>query len=480
MGQSSPTFKAGQIFNALSEWGNITSDPTILEFVKGVGIEFTPGFSPEQDSVQSSVFNRVQQVIVAKEIETLLNKGVIKPSCHEPGEFIFPIFLRPKRDGTYRMILNLRAFNEFVQYHHFKMDTLETAINMMTTGCFMASIDLKDAYYTVPISTDHQKYLKFIFNGSLYHYTCLPNGLSCTPRVSTKLLKLVYSTLYNLACLGLGYIDDSYLQGDTSSECLENVNCTASLFKKLGFYLHPTKSIVIPTQQLIFLGFVLNSIAMTVTPSEGKIQKLVTACRSLLNNSNPTTQEVCQVIGLIVSNFPGAEYGPLHYRSLESDKTHALELNKGDYKSHMQLTNASIAELEWWIENMPTARRNIVRPNPSIVVQTDASTKGWKATLGNDATGGRWTSAEATNHVNILELQAAFFALKAFCNNTHHTHVQLQNDNTTAVAYINNMGGSKSPLLNTLAKEIWNWCIERDIWVSAVHIAGKLNTSAVT
>ena len=89
----------------------------------------------------------------------------------------------------------------------------------------------------------------------------------------------------------------------------------------------------------------------------------------------------------------------------------------------MELTNASIAELEWWILNMPNVRRNIVRPNPCIVVQTDASTKGWGAALGNDETGGQWTSAEATNHVNILELQAAFFALKAFCNNTHHTHV---------------------------------------------------------
>lgn len=183
---------------------------------------------------------------------------------------------------------------------------------MMTPGCFMASIDLKDAYCSVRISTDHQKYLKFIFNGSLYQYTCLPNGLSCAPRVFTKLLKPVDATLYNLGYLSLDYVDDSYLQGDTSSECLENVNCMASLFKKLGFYLHPTKSIVIPNQQLIFLGFVLNSIAMTVTPSEGKIQKLVTACRSLLNNSNPTIEEVCQVIGLIVSNFPGAKYGPLH------------------------------------------------------------------------------------------------------------------------------------------------------------------------
>ena len=120
----------------------------------------------------------------------------------------------------------------------------------------------------------------------------------------------------------------------------------------------------------------------------------------------------------------------------------------------MQLTNASIAELEWWIENMPTVRRNIVCHNPSIVGQTGASTKGWGAALCNDETGGRWTLAEATNHINILELQATFFALKAFCNNTHYIHVQLQIDNTTAVAYINNMGGSKSPLLNTLAKEI--------------------------
>jgi len=36
-----------------------------------------------------------------------------------------------------------------------------------------ASIDLKDAYYTVPIFHAHQKYLKFMFNGTLYQYTCM-------------------------------------------------------------------------------------------------------------------------------------------------------------------------------------------------------------------------------------------------------------------------------------------------------------------
>ena len=54
------------------------------------------------------------------------------------------------------------------------MDTLEAAVNMMRPGCFMASVD---AYYAVPIHTSHQKYLKFCFDGALYKYTCLLNGL---------------------------------------------------------------------------------------------------------------------------------------------------------------------------------------------------------------------------------------------------------------------------------------------------------------
>ena len=84
--------------------------------------------------------------------------------------------------------------------------------------------------------------------------------------------------------------------------------------------------------------------------------------------------------------------------------------------------------------------------------------KGWGTALDNQEIGGRWTDVEATNHINILELQAAFFALRAFCHTTNNTRVQLQIDNATAVAYITNIGGSKSTQLNNLAKEMWTWC----------------------
>jgi hypothetical protein len=166
--------------------------------VKGVKIEFTNNTPPSAcefaEDCSSWQKSTLRKCVVQTEVKKLLDKGVLIVSQHEPGEFISPIFLKPKNDGSHRMILNLKRLNAHVEYHHFKMDTLETAIKMMTPGCYMASIDLKDAYYIVAIHTAYQKFLKFEFNGVLYQYTCLPNGLASAPRTFTKLLKPVYST----------------------------------------------------------------------------------------------------------------------------------------------------------------------------------------------------------------------------------------------------------------------------------------------
>ena len=75
------------------------------------------------------------------------------------------------------------------------MDTLNTALGIMRKNCYMASIDLTDAYYSVPVATVDQKNLMFQFGGIRYKYVCLPNGLSPAPRIFTKLMKPVLSSL---------------------------------------------------------------------------------------------------------------------------------------------------------------------------------------------------------------------------------------------------------------------------------------------
>ena len=217
---------------------------------------------------------------------------------------------------------------------------------------------------------------------------------------------------------------------------------------------------------------------MTVTPTEAKIQKIKSSCDTLLKTPMPTIKQVAEVIGILVSNFPGAQYGPLHYRNVERDKYLALVFNKGNYEGKLRLCPMALQEIRWWLNNAITLHRDIQHPRPSVTIQSDASKLGWGAVFGAQKTGGRWTPAETESHINVLELLAAFFALKCYCSKMGNCHIQLQIDNTTAIAYINNMGGSKSKELDQLAFQIWEWCITRHIWLSAVHIAGRLNTGA--
>lgn len=116
-----------------------------------------------------------------------------------------PIFVLPKKDGTYRRILNLKGLNEHVEYHHFKMDTYGYAVRLVMPGCYMASVDLKDAYCSVPIAEEHQQFLKFQWKDKVFQYTCLPNWLASAPRMFTKLTKPVCATLRQCRHINMSY-----------------------------------------------------------------------------------------------------------------------------------------------------------------------------------------------------------------------------------------------------------------------------------
>ena len=68
-------------------------------------------------------FSRKDSQIISDEIETLTNKVVLKIATHNPGQIISPIFLVPKPDQTFRMILNLKEFKHHVLFDNFRMDT---------------------------------------------------------------------------------------------------------------------------------------------------------------------------------------------------------------------------------------------------------------------------------------------------------------------------------------------------------------------
>ena len=128
-----------------------------MKTVEGLKLDVEQKPPSQKTKVMSGLAS--QKVVV--EINKLVGKGVIEYTEHEEREFISPIFFRSKSDGTSRLILNLKTLNEFLEYNHFKMETMHSVADLIQPNCDMTSIDLKDAYYSVKISEEDAKYLKF-------------------------------------------------------------------------------------------------------------------------------------------------------------------------------------------------------------------------------------------------------------------------------------------------------------------------------
>ena len=144
----------------------------------------------------------------------------------------------------------------------------------------------------------------------------------------------------------------------------------------------------------------------------------------------------------------------------------------------MRLSPQASAELNRWSANVLDACKPISRREPCMVITTDASKTGWGAKCQHISTGGLWCNSEANEHINYLELLATFSGLKTFAQTKSNIHIRLMLDNTSAVSFVNNMRTSHSEKSHILVRQLWEWCIERQIWVSAAHNPGRDNLIA--
>ena len=278
--------KAGCLSQHISAWEEITSDQEVLRTVQGMKLEFEE--SPLQGKCSGFEIPK-NQSLIQEEVNKLLKIGVIVACEHEPVEYISPIFLKEKTDGTQRLILNLKKLNKHLEYKHFKMQTLQTILTLIQPNCYMATIDLKDAYYSVKIDDDDTCFLKFLCNSKLSKFVVLPNGLSPGPRKFTKLAKPPLAMLRRQRYTVAIGIDDIIATDQSFEGCLLTVVETINLFQKLGFVIHPHKSKFIPAKIVEYLGFIIDSEKMITYLSDQKKQtnkKIMRNVASFQRNQN--------------------------------------------------------------------------------------------------------------------------------------------------------------------------------------------------
>ena len=227
---------AGRLACFVQNWEVVTQDHWVLQTITGFQIKFLrepfQSMPPNNSSLSSN-----EQELIDLEVESMLSKGAIK-EIHPPESqegFYSNLFLVPKKDGGTRPVINLNKLNEFIPPQHFKMEGIHTLKDLLRENDWLTKVDLKDAYFMVPIHEIERKYLRFQVKGSYYQFTCLPFGLSCAPWVFTRTLRPVMAMLRELGVRLVTYIDDILVMADSPERSRDHTLALIFLLENLGF-----------------------------------------------------------------------------------------------------------------------------------------------------------------------------------------------------------------------------------------------------
>ncbi len=431
--------------------------------------------------VQSLTSPRNAQAL-RQEIGCLLEKGAVErvPPHELESGFYSRYFVVPKRDGGLRPILDLRPINRALCERQFRMVTLKQILAQIRPGDWFASVDLKDAYFHIQIAPHHRRFLRFAFENTAYQYSVLPFGLALAPRTFSKCVDAALSPLRAGGMRILNYLDDWLILAQSRDTLLSHIDSLLIHLESLGLCVNRRKSILAPSQSILYLGVCIDSLEMRARLSRERVAAILSYLRHFREGSSVHLKEFQRLLGLMASASAVCHLGLLHMRPLQLWlKTRVPWTAWTSGRLSIAVTRGCIEALAPWRNpNFFSRGVPLGLVTSRVVVTTDASTLGWGAVCEGMPASGQWSEPQIRWHINRLELEAVFLALKEFQAQLERQHVLIRTDNTSVVAYINRQGGVRSKALCKQAAMLLLWADSRLLSIRATHIPGLLNRGA--
>ncbi|MCP4545470.1 MAG: hypothetical protein GY835_03255 [bacterium] len=401
--------------------------------------------------------------------------------------------------------------NAYIRPHlaKFRFASIDRVVGAMTPGCFMAVVDIKAAFRSVPVFPPHRQFLGFCWEfpgcAPCYLLDCvLSFGLSCSPIIFHRISTSVVRMMRRARALGLihfseivVYLDDFCLVAPSEHDCSASLQFLVRLLCDLGFQLSASK-LVSPSQRVRYLGIDLDSIQMKLFLPPDKVGLLHSMAAHLVAQEKCSKLELQQFCGL-------ANFASKVVRGARTFCRRIIDLSNTLREQHhkTRVTREFRADLDWWVRF--SSRFNgeaviIADSRPRLLLQTDACFAGYGAVFGSLWLAGTWAgSAEPANahllpaspiwtpqvsvpnsvldNINYLELFAVLLAARQWGHLWRNRRILLQSDNTQTVACINN-GSSRNPLATELLRELFWLSAESNFHMTASHLPGHLNVTA--
>lgn len=467
----------------LHYWAAHTLDPWVVATLsQGYKLQFRRRPPTSSRVTVTIISDPAKALALDQELSALLAKGAIEEvnPLRQPGGFYSRYFLVPKKTGGFRPILDLRGLNDYLKALPFHMLTTAGVLEAIREGEWFTSIDLKDAYFHVPIFPGHRRFLRFAYRGRHWQFKVLPFGLSLSPRVFTRCVMAALAPLQSQGLKVLPYLDDWLVCAPSRAQVVRDTSRLLSHVGELGLNVNLGKSCLTPSQNTVFLGVSLDTRIMLARPSLTRVSDILNLlCQFRLGRQLPYVAFL-KLLGKLTSISRVVPLGLLHLRPFQVWLT-GFRLDPQLHRHRrIRVSWRCLCHLAPW-RNSAYMLRGVpmgVVVSQREVVTTDASPTGWGALWQHMAAQGQWSLPERDLHINVLELRAVHLALMYFLPYLRGRHVLIRSDNTATVYHINHQGGTRSAELLRAARRLLLWAAPRLSSLRAVYLPGFRNQFA--
>ena len=418
----------------------------------------------------------IRGVALNQELQNLLRKGAVEPAPQSPG-FYSRLFLVKKASGSWRPIIDLSTLNHYVTSSRFHMETPRSVLNSIRPGDWMISLDLQDAYLQVPVHHDLRRFLRFVVDGKPFQFRVLCFGLTTVPQVFTRIMAPVSAILHRHGVRMLRYLDDWLILASSEIACLQSRDRLLAVCTELGIQVNLTKSSLVPSQSIVYLGMEIQSLPFIARPTPTRANNLIRLIEEFLSTPSPPACLWRRLLGHLSSLILLVSGGMIRMRLLQlclKDQWDFL-----DDQFQVSWSPFCREDLLWWSRQVQLREGvSLSLPAPDISFFSDASDVGWGALVGEHHASGLWLPHQKALSINMRELLAVQLGLQAFEHLIVGMSVALFCDNTTTVAYLRRSGGTFSSTLNSTAREVLLWAESRRIRLLPQFIMGSSNVTA--
>ena len=341
----------------------------------------------------------------------------------------------------------------------------------------MASIDLKEAYLQVPVYPDSRHFLRFVSKGHVFQFKALCFGLSTAPQVFSGVMAPVSAILHAMGIRMCRYLDNWLVQSSSRESLLRDRQTVLNLYHELGIVVNSQKSHLVPSQVVQYLGVVINTRTFMASPLQERISRLLSTAAEFRSSASPPASLWLSLLGMCSSLAHLVPGGRLRMQSLQLCLHRSWD--RLDLSALVPSTEECLRDLQWWL-HLPRLSHGVslCQVSPDLDFWSDASDVGWGAHLGQQVASGLWASHQASLSISARELLAIQLGLLRFQSSLRCHTVAVYCNNVTAVAYLRKEGGTRSPLLNTIAQEILRWSESHSIRLAPQFIPGSNNVLA--